>query len=250
MEKIDLKKLKKICQPKNITSRGVEHWFGPYYRKISLYITWILIHFKTLTPNTITTFGVLLGSLGGFLILIPNYLGIILFFLAFQLWALLDYVDGEVARATNRKSLSGPYIDLLGHFTIYFGIFTPIGLKINYLLNDYLFIILGLFLTFLGILIHIPEIAMNVILYKEKKEILFKGTEKSDNPIIAIYRALIGPIEISIITITLLLISPKLSVHNQSNLWLIFFGFYIFLFISSFLLSIYRSKKELDNTHI
>src|ERR1035437_3531924 len=136
MKKINLKELKKICQPKKITSRGVEHWFGPYYRRISLYITWILIRFKTLTPNMITAFGVSLGSLGGFLILIPNYWGIILFFLAFQLWALLDYVDGEVARATDRKSLSGPYIDLLGHFTIYFGAFAALGLKISYLLND------------------------------------------------------------------------------------------------------------------
>ena len=84
------------------------------------------------------------------------------------LGGILDNVDGEIARATNKTSLKGEYLDLIGHRVIHplFFLFLSIGIYINN--PNYYILILG---SIAAIGFTISEISTNVykqILYDKR----------------------------------------------------------------------------------
>lgn len=245
----NLKELKLICQPQSITHRGVEHWYGPIYRWIDLRTTWLLLHYQNLTPNMITIPNLFIAAFGGFSLLLSYPWNFIFFFLTFQLWVILDGVDGEVARYTKNRGLFGPAVDTLGHFLIYFGLFIPLGLKISLEYHNFLYLILGFLLTLITNLANLPEIAQNVILYKNNLEISKKSIETTNSLLIKIYRITISPMEISLLIIFLWLLLSQFP-NYFLFVWKIFFIFYVAIFTASFFLNIFRTKKELDSRKI
>ncbi len=243
---VNLQELKKICQPEEITSRVVERWYGRFYRKIDLRVTWLLLHFKKITPNMVTAFNLLWCSLGGFLILLPGIWGPLLFFLVFQLWVILDGVDGEIARYKKMKTLSGPYLDLLAHRLVYVGLFVPLGIKIYFLTGQLFFIGLGLATAILALLVEAARYCEVVVLYKRNIRSAEAGESKKEGGIfLAFYRGLIGPMEISTLAVVAILTRP-FFVHQFKYFWEIFFGFYLLLFVVSFVYHTLTVKHRLD----
>ncbi|MDQ0939415.1 phosphatidylglycerophosphate synthase [Streptomyces sp. V1I1] len=96
--------------------RSGEHWAGRLYmREISLHIDPYLVNTK-ITPNQLTYLMVVVGVLGGAALLIPGLTGAILAVVLFQIYLLLDCVDGEVARWRKQTSITGVYLDRIGHY--------------------------------------------------------------------------------------------------------------------------------------
>jgi phosphatidylglycerophosphate synthase len=96
--------------------RSGEHWAGRLYmREISLHIDPYLVNTK-ITPNQLTYLMVVVGVLGGAALLIPGLPGAILAVVLFQVYLLLDCVDGEVARWRKQTSITGVYLDRIGHY--------------------------------------------------------------------------------------------------------------------------------------
>jgi phosphatidylglycerophosphate synthase len=96
--------------------RSGEHWAGRLYmREISLRIDPYLVNTK-ITPNQLTYLMVVVGVLGGAALLIPGPTGAILAVVLFQIYLLLDCVDGEVARWRKQTSITGVYLDRIGHY--------------------------------------------------------------------------------------------------------------------------------------
>jgi hypothetical protein len=96
--------------------RSGEHWAGRLYmREISLHIDPYLVNTK-ITPNQLTYLMVVVGVLGGAALLIPGLPGAILAVVLFQIYLLLDCVDGEVARWRKQTSITGVYLDRIGHY--------------------------------------------------------------------------------------------------------------------------------------
>ena len=86
-----------------------------YMREISLHIDPYLVNTR-ISPNQLTYLMVVVGVVGGAALLVPGLTGAILAVVLFQIYLLLDCVDGEVARWRKQTSITGVYLDRVGHY--------------------------------------------------------------------------------------------------------------------------------------
>ncbi|MGW3623437.1 CDP-alcohol phosphatidyltransferase family protein [Streptomyces sp. NPDC000880] len=117
MPRPSVAELRPVVHPEGVKDRrSGEHWAGRMYmREISLHIDPYLVNTK-ITPNQLTYLMVVVGVLGGAALLIPGLTGAILAVVLFQIYLLLDCVDGEVARWRKQTSITGVYLDRIGHY--------------------------------------------------------------------------------------------------------------------------------------
>jgi len=112
-----------------------------YARKVARPISIVITKpFLWMHPNTITLIMILIGLLAMPFFALGTYKSIIIGALILQLHYILDHVDGNVARLTNKKSKRGLYLDYISNITInpFTLIFLSIGVfratgNINYL---------------------------------------------------------------------------------------------------------------------
>ncbi|WP_344443876.1 CDP-alcohol phosphatidyltransferase family protein [Kitasatospora nipponensis] len=110
--------------------RSAEHWAGRLYmRRISLRITRVLSTVTLITPNGLTYLMMVTGVLAGAALVVPGLAGAIVAALLIQLYLLLDCVDGEVARWRRQTSLTGVYLDRVGHYLSEAALLTGLGLR-------------------------------------------------------------------------------------------------------------------------
>jgi phosphatidylglycerophosphate synthase len=109
--------LRPVVHPAGLKDRrSGEHWAGRLYmREISLRITRNLVT-TGVTPNQLTYLMVVAGIAAGAALLVPGLAGALLAAALIQLYLLLDCVDGEVARWTRKTSITGVYLDRVGHY--------------------------------------------------------------------------------------------------------------------------------------
>ncbi|MFI6844109.1 CDP-alcohol phosphatidyltransferase family protein [Kitasatospora sp. NBC_00085] len=116
--------------------RSAEHWAGRLYmRKISLRITRVLSTVTAITPNGLTYLMMFTGILAGVALVVPGLAGAVLGALLIQVYLLLDCVDGEVARWRRQTSLTGVYLDRVGHYMSEAALLTGLGLRATDLLH-------------------------------------------------------------------------------------------------------------------
>jgi phosphatidylglycerophosphate synthase len=84
------------------------------YRAGSIYLSIPLARLRV-TPNAITIGWIVLGLVGIGAVAVDSWSVRLAGALLLQLSYLLDYVDGEVARLTERRSRAGELLDLIGH---------------------------------------------------------------------------------------------------------------------------------------
>jgi len=94
-------------------------------RRISIYLTWLLLH-TPISANGVTILQTIVGAIGGLLLIPPAYGWNLLGIFLLQLGYILDCSDGEVARYRGQSSVSGVFLDLVGHQIVvplmYFGL--------------------------------------------------------------------------------------------------------------------------------
>ncbi|MCT2591705.1 CDP-alcohol phosphatidyltransferase family protein [Streptomyces sp. N2-109] len=117
MHKPSVAELRPIVHPGGVKDRrSGEHWAGRLYmREISLRCDPYLVNTR-ITPNQLTYLMVVAGVAAGAALLVPGLPGAILGALLIQLYLLLDCVDGEVARWRGQTSITGVYLDRVGHY--------------------------------------------------------------------------------------------------------------------------------------
>ncbi len=108
-KEITLKDIKKNCDvwndhPVNIRIFG---YVSPY---VSYFFTKFL---PFITPNQITFAWGIIGLIGILIMTIGSYWYLLLGILIYHFAIFLDYLDGEIARATGKTTLGGPYLDNL-----------------------------------------------------------------------------------------------------------------------------------------
>ncbi|WP_193386451.1 CDP-alcohol phosphatidyltransferase family protein [Streptomyces xiaopingdaonensis] len=117
MRKPSPAELRPVVHPEGVKDRrSGEHWAGRLYmRELSLRVDPYLVNSR-ITPNQLTYLMVVAGVLAGAALLVPGLTGAILGALLIQLYLLLDCVDGEVARWRKQTSITGVYLDRVGHY--------------------------------------------------------------------------------------------------------------------------------------
>ncbi|MGK4584418.1 CDP-alcohol phosphatidyltransferase family protein [Kitasatospora sp. HPMI-4] len=132
-----IEELRAVIHPEGMLQRrSAEHWAGRWYmRKISLRITRVLSTMTAITPNGLTYLMMFTGILAGAALVIPGIAGAVLGAFLIQVYLLLDCVDGEVARWRRQTSLTGVYLDRVGHYMSEAALLTGLGLRASDLLH-------------------------------------------------------------------------------------------------------------------
>ncbi|NQT94998.1 MAG: CDP-alcohol phosphatidyltransferase family protein [Candidatus Omnitrophica bacterium] len=111
--------------------------YGIYIaRPISRYITWAMLR-TNISANGFTFFFLLFGLLSCGFLLHGGYGHILIGMVMFNIWYILDHVDGEMARCRKNVTLTGVYLDSMSHYIIHpvmlasigFGLFNRTGLR-------------------------------------------------------------------------------------------------------------------------
>ena len=84
-------------------------------RRISFYLAWLFIRLG-ISANKVTGIAIIIGCIGYILLGFGGYSSMIVGALILNIWALLEFVDGTVARATNSSSNYGAFIDNLNAY--------------------------------------------------------------------------------------------------------------------------------------
>jgi phosphatidylglycerophosphate synthase len=130
MSKPSVAELRPVVHPAGIKDRrSGEHWAGRLYmREVSLRCTRLLVDTR-LSPNQFTGLMIVAGVAAGAVLLVPGPAGAILAAVLIQLYLLLDCVDGELARWTKKTSVTGVYLDRVGHYLSEAALLAGFGLR-------------------------------------------------------------------------------------------------------------------------
>ncbi|MDX3238341.1 CDP-alcohol phosphatidyltransferase family protein [Streptomyces sp. ME03-5709C] len=130
MPKPSVAELRPVVHPAGLKDRrSGEHWAGRIYmREISLRWTRHLVNGRV-TPNQLTYLMIVAGIAAGAALLVPGLAGAVAGALLIQLYLLLDCVDGEVARWRKQTSITGVYLDRVGHYLSEAALLVGFGLR-------------------------------------------------------------------------------------------------------------------------
>src|SRR5690606_35985342 len=130
--------LRAVAQPPStMDRRSGEHWAGVLYmRKLSVYVTWVLA--KTpITPNQATGLMIVFGVLAGVALALPGLWAALGAAVLVQVYLLLDCSDGELARWTGRTSITGVYLDRVGHYFAEAALLIGLGFRASVAVPDW-----------------------------------------------------------------------------------------------------------------
>ncbi|GAB3156676.1 CDP-alcohol phosphatidyltransferase family protein [Microbispora hainanensis] len=130
--------LRAVAQPQTtMDRRSGEHWAGLLYmRRLSIYATWLLA--KTpISPNQVTGLMILCGVASGAVLALPGFWAALGAALLIQVYLLLDCSDGELARWTGRTSITGVYLDRVGHYFAEAALLIGLGFRASETLPDW-----------------------------------------------------------------------------------------------------------------
>ena len=116
-ERMSMAALRGIAQPREYSPSPTDR----AYRLFSIYLSVPLARAGA-TPNGITVAWIVIGLAGVAGLLVDSWAARVAAALLLQLSYLLDFVDGEVARLNDRRSMVGGFLDLLGHGVIKAGL--------------------------------------------------------------------------------------------------------------------------------
>lgn len=110
--------------------RNEEHWAGRWYmRAISPYFSWLFLRLG-FSANQLTYLMLFTGIAAGVVAAVWHGLaGAAVTALLVQLYLLLDCSDGEVARFTRQTSVTGVFLDRLGHYFSEVALLVGLGLR-------------------------------------------------------------------------------------------------------------------------
>lgn len=147
-----ISELRAICQKPKVSDRED---IGMSYQDlkskielgISIYFTWVFLRFG-ISANSVTLLSGLAAILGGILLSFNNVWIALLGIIFLEIYNLLDYSDGEIARYNKKGSITGWFLDWYMLFVRDAAMFT--GLAISaYLIESSLFVTLCGFLAVL-----------------------------------------------------------------------------------------------------
>ncbi len=157
-----IKELRKICQKSEAApSWRTQSIEGKFNRIFSIYLTRIFVYFSV-SPNQITTLGVLFYLFGACLFIFNDIklqtAGLFALFISF----VLDACDGEVARfraGEGKKNgvAGGAYVEPVSHDVMYAFFFLPIGIGAALAVDNLLPIIAAFFATSFKLIFRLLE---------------------------------------------------------------------------------------------
>jgi phosphatidylserine synthase len=125
-----LAELRAVAQPESTMSRrNAEHWLARLLlRKVSLPVTRELLR-TPVSANQLTGLMIVVGLLAAGAAALPGLAWALVAFVLVQLYFLLDLCDGEVARWRRSTSITGVYLDRVGHYLVEAALLSAYGFR-------------------------------------------------------------------------------------------------------------------------
>jgi phosphatidylglycerophosphate synthase len=125
-----LAELRAEGQPQSVIDRlNDEHWAGRLYmRKVSPRATWVFARLGW-SPNAVTWAFIVCGLAAGVVVAFGGLATAIAAAVLIQAYLLFDCSDGELARWSKRTSVSGVYLDGIGHYLGESALLTGLGIR-------------------------------------------------------------------------------------------------------------------------
>jgi phosphatidylglycerophosphate synthase len=125
-----LPELRAEGQPRSVMERlNDEHWAGRLYmRKLSPAATWVFARLGW-SPNAVTWAFIVCGVAAGAVVAFGGLATAIAGAAGIQAYLLFDCSDGELARWSKRTSVSGVYLDGIGHYLGESALLTGLGVR-------------------------------------------------------------------------------------------------------------------------
>ncbi|HUK68625.1 MAG TPA: CDP-alcohol phosphatidyltransferase family protein [Streptosporangiaceae bacterium] len=176
-----LAELRATGQPQSVTARrNEEHWAGRFYmRRLSPYGTWVFARLGW-SPNAVTWLMIVIGVGAGAVVAIGGLATAIAAAVMIQVYLLLDCSDGELARWSRRTSVTGIYLDRVGHYLAEAALLAGVGIRAqgHYALSGG-YVTIGLAAAICAILIKAET--DNVIVARGKAGLPIPGSASSAN---------------------------------------------------------------------
>lgn len=135
-------------------------------RSLSYYVSWILIRLG-LSANMVTYFSILFGLLGCLLMCYSSSNYSLIASILFNVWVLLDCVDGTIARCQKSTSYGGEFTDAVGGYIMCAFFYVSLGYHVDnqnyYNIEESLF---GIDYLLLGSIVSICIILSKLIFQK------------------------------------------------------------------------------------
>jgi CDP-alcohol phosphatidyltransferase len=172
-----LAELRATGQPDAVTARrNEEHWAGRrYMRRLSPYGTWVFARLGW-SPNAVTWLMIVIGVAAGAVVAIGGFATAVAAAAMIQVYLLLDCSDGELARWSRRTSVTGVYLDRVGHYLAEAALLAGVGIRAQ---GDYAlsggYVSIGLAAAICAILIKAET--DNVIVARAKAGLAIEGAD-------------------------------------------------------------------------
>jgi phosphatidylglycerophosphate synthase len=125
-----LEQLRAVCQPASTLSRrNAEHWLARLVlRDVSLRFTALFVR-TPVTANQLTGLMIVVGLLAAVAAAAPGWVTGVLAFVGILVYFMLDLCDGEVARWHHKTSITGVYLDRVGHYVVEAALLSAYGFR-------------------------------------------------------------------------------------------------------------------------
>lgn len=125
-----LEELRAVCQPAStMNRRNAEHWLARLVlRDVSLRFTALLVR-TPVTANQLTGLMIVVGLLAAVAAAAPGWVTGVVAFVGVLVYFLLDLCDGEVARWRRQTSITGVYLDRVGHYLVEAALLAAYGVR-------------------------------------------------------------------------------------------------------------------------
>lgn len=171
MSTVTLKELREFKHRINPEER--QGAYGYYFiRPLSLYVTYFALRLG-LTANQVTVLQTLSGVAGAILLAFPAPLLRLLGVLLLQFGFVLDNVDGEVARFRKQVSVTGKFLDVVGHEIVIPFMFFGLGIGTYFQLGRFDAIIFGFLAGFFSLRFDVS------VMYHEAAQLLETKLDQS-----------------------------------------------------------------------
>jgi phosphatidylglycerophosphate synthase len=213
--KISIKDIKDSLPNEKVKSDPI--WTNVFLRPISIPVSWFFIKIG-FSANNVTYLSIVVSLIGGVLIMSKSLYLAIIGAVLFNFFAILDCVDGNIARVSSTKSIYGGWVDALGGYFTYTFVLIFSGLALNDSQFNYPF---DLDYLFIACIAAIANLLMRVI---------YQNFKSVDNSIVSEKlskkRSLTQNFGITGIMMPFLLIS---IIYDFLNIFILFYALYFIL---------------------
>ena len=125
-----LSELRDVTQPAStMNRRNAEHWLARLVlRRVSLRVTALLIR-TPVTANQLTGLMIVVGLVAAVPAALSGWATAVIAWFLVLVYFLLDLCDGEVARWRKQTSVTGVYLDRVGHYLVEAALLTAYGIR-------------------------------------------------------------------------------------------------------------------------